>query len=297
MKTAAWRGGLTAVLTILAWTVPVTPAAAGVMTALVPAYFYPAGAGLTYWNELDAAAHTIPVVAIANPDSGPGPSQNSDYVTAINNLNAAGGSAVGYVYTDYGNRSTSAVLNDVNTFASFYHIKGIFLDQMSTDPAEISYYQSLYTQIEAAHPGFLIFGNPGTVPPESYLSASPRTADTLTVYENNDQVLPYSSVTLPSWVANYPASRFDSIVYGVSSASKMEQYVTLASQRNTGYFYVTDGTSPNVYGALPSYWDQEVQAIQSLNSTPEPSTLAPACLAALAGVGFAWRKRRRERAA
>jgi hypothetical protein len=276
-----------------AWTLHATPAAADMMTALVPAYFYPSSTDPTYWNELDAAAKQIPVIAIANPDSGPGPSQNSDYVGAIDNLNAAGGGVVGYVYTDYGNRGMADVLADVNAFASFYHINGIFLDQVSTDPAEIPYYQSLYAAIEQAHPGFLIFGNPGTVPPESYVSASPPTADTLTIYENDDQLSPYSAFNPPSWVDNDPANRFDSIVYDVSSAATMEQYVRLAAQRNTGYFYVTDDTLSNPYDTLPSYWDQEVQAIQGLTAIPEPSTLAPAALGVLMALGGYWWQRRR----
>jgi hypothetical protein len=44
-----------------------------------------------YWGELDSAAHQISVTAILNPDSGPGPSVDPNYVAAVNNLEAAGG--------------------------------------------------------------------------------------------------------------------------------------------------------------------------------------------------------------
>jgi len=41
-------------------------------TALVPAYFYPGGSTLGYWNQLDQAANNINVDVIVNPASGPG---------------------------------------------------------------------------------------------------------------------------------------------------------------------------------------------------------------------------------
>lgn len=38
----------------------------------MPAYFYPAGEGAKHWDRLLAAAEDVPIVAIVNPDSGPG---------------------------------------------------------------------------------------------------------------------------------------------------------------------------------------------------------------------------------
>ncbi len=38
----------------------------------VPAYYYPNGPGLREWDRLIAAARLVPIVAIANPASGPG---------------------------------------------------------------------------------------------------------------------------------------------------------------------------------------------------------------------------------
>jgi hypothetical protein len=34
---------------------------------------------------------------------------------------------------------------------------------------------------------------------------------------------------------------------------------------NAGYVYLTDGQLTNPYGALPSYWDLEVDLIELLN--------------------------------
>jgi len=77
----------------------------------------------------------------------------------------------------------------------------------------------------------------------------------------------------------------------------MNADLALAVQRNVGYVYVTDQDLPNPYAQLPSYWDQEVAAIDSIGSTPEPSGWILAILGAT-GCSFAAaiRKRRRERA-
>ena len=69
------------------------------VTALVPAYFYPTWWLPTGspWDQLNAAAATIPIEAIMNPSSGPGPAFNPDYGVAVAALQAAGGKVIGYV--------------------------------------------------------------------------------------------------------------------------------------------------------------------------------------------------------
>ncbi len=56
-----------------------------------------------------ASADAVPITAIFNPDSGPGPSADSNYITAMTNLELAGGGVVAYIYTDYGNIALSTV--------------------------------------------------------------------------------------------------------------------------------------------------------------------------------------------
>ena len=71
---------------------------------LVPAYFYPAGPGLKAWQHLIEAASKIKIVAIANPNSGPGDQRNGDYYLVLQAASDKGIRVVGYVSTDYGNR-------------------------------------------------------------------------------------------------------------------------------------------------------------------------------------------------
>src|SRR5207302_896442 len=97
-------------LALVLWvgcTVRVFAAPTGIV---VPAYFY---AG-PLWTSMNWAAGRVPLVAIMNPNSGPGLTQDPQYVTAVNNLRAAGGKVIGYVSTSYTTRATNAVKTDID---------------------------------------------------------------------------------------------------------------------------------------------------------------------------------------
>lgn len=97
---------------------------------LVPAYFYPSfDPNQSFWDEMTAAAGQVGITAIMNSDSGPGSSANSDYTTAVDAFRAAGGKVLGYAHTSYGARSQTEVRSEVASYASFYNIDGIFLDE------------------------------------------------------------------------------------------------------------------------------------------------------------------------
>jgi len=265
-----------------------SPAAhASMLEAVVPAYFYPSGTGLTYWNQMTTAAATIPITAILNPDSGPGAASDPNYASAVDSLRAAGGEVIGYVHTSFGTRSSAAVLAEVNSYASFYHLDGIFVDEMDNTPGSLSYYTGLYSSIKAAHPTWSVFGNPGTTTLEQYLTGP--AADVLAVFE--DDGVNYPGYAPSSWNFSYDRSHFANLIYNVSTAAVMQSDVALAAARNAGYVYVTDDNLPNPYDTLPSYWDQEVSKIAQVNAMPEPQTLT-LLSCALLSLGL-WQLRRR----
>ena len=123
------------------------------MDILVPAYFYPSGKGLSYWNNLTATASSgaAPLTVIINPNSGPGTSVDSTYVTVNNNVRNAGAVVVGYVYSSYGARNYSDFVNDVNNYLAWYAVDGFFIDEMSDvgNSTIVNYYQSLYNYIKS----------------------------------------------------------------------------------------------------------------------------------------------------
>ena len=114
---------------------PVKPATHGI---LIPAYFYPAGKGLKDWERLFQAAKRTNIIAIANPNNGPGDKNNPDYRRVIRRASAARVRVVGYVSTRYGKRATAEVVRDIECWYRWYpEIAGIFLDEQASDARQV----------------------------------------------------------------------------------------------------------------------------------------------------------------
>ena len=153
----------------------------GVMIAL---YTYP---GST-WDVVAQAkiAHpSVPIVAIINPNNGPGSSRDANYVSGIQELHAAGVVVIGYDATGYASNSASSVKSVMNTWKSLYNIDGIFFDEMANWSGPESYYSDLTSYAKSL--GYtMTVGNPGTDTLPSYIG----TVDNLMIYENPG-FLPY----------------------------------------------------------------------------------------------------------
>jgi Spherulation-specific family 4 len=230
-------------------------ASAVAQSMAVPAYFYPG----SYWTQMDQSS-SRPQIAVMNPNSGPGYSPDPNYVSAIRAAQAAGITVVGYVYTNYGSRSLSAVESDVTGYYNWYGVNGIFFDQASTNCSYASYYAALNSFVKAKGGTARTILNPGTQTSQCYVSD----ADILLTFEGSDRTY-VNSYSAPSWVTQYSASHFWHIVYATPSNSAMTQAVSLSKQRGAGYVYVTPDVLPNPYDTLPtgSYWSRELSTIGS----------------------------------
>ncbi len=286
-----------------------TSARAGSLGIIVPAYFYPGTGGPggvgDGWAAMAAAASQVPITAIFNPNSGPLPGPaDPNYITAMTNLEVAGGKVVAYIYTDYGNTPLATVESQITTYLSQYGnltsnpitnlINGFFFDGMSNSPSEVAYYQSLYAFVKGLSSSYTVIGNPGTATNSSYLAASPPAADTFMTYEGS--AAGYTSAN----TSTGPSSLYSNTIYDQLTVAGMEANVTFAAQHNVGYVYVTDQTinppTGYLYDQLPSYWDQEVVAVASV---PEPGMLTNLASAAVCGslaMTLRWCRRRRSRA-
>jgi Spherulation-specific family 4 len=228
-------------------------ASAGAQSMAVPAYFYPG----SYWTQMDQSSPRLKI-AVMNPNSGPGYSPDPNYVSAVRAAQAAGITVVGYVYTDYGSRSLSAVESDITSYYNWYDVNGILLDQASTNCYYSSYYAALNSFVKAKGGTARTILNPGTQTSQCYVSD----ADILLTFEGSDWTY-VNSYSAPSWVTRYSASHFWHIVYATPSDSAMTQAVSLSKQRGAGYVYVTPDTLPNPYDTLPAglYWSGELSTI------------------------------------
>ena len=171
-------------------------------------------------------------------------------------LRSAGITVLGYVYTSYAARNISAVIADINSYKAWYAVNGIFFDEMSNVPGNEAYYSSLSAYAKSIGLS-LTFGNPGASVPASYVG----TVDCIVIYES--QGLPSSS-SVATWTMGMAKNNFAMIAYGVnqldrSSMSSLTSHVS--------YVYVTDGSLPNPYSALPGYFANLVTALDTTAPT------------------------------
>jgi len=208
---------------------------------MIPLYTYP---GSTWTNVIavQKANPGVPIVAIINPNSGPGASMDPNYVSGILSLQAAGVEVIGYVPTGYGSRSISAVESMVNDYKSWYPVTGIFFDEMANVAGYEGYYSTLNSYSKSLGFTYTV-GNPGADTIPSYIGK----VDTIVIYEN--QGLPSLS-TLEGWHSNYGKGNFAMMAYGVQSVN--QSYPSTASP-HVGYIYITNAELPNPYDALPPY--------------------------------------------
>lgn len=228
--------------------------AASAQRMVVPGYFYPG----SYWTQLDAAGSSAISLVVMNPASGPGTATDPNYVSAVRAAQAAGISVIGYVYTDWGARSLSAVEADVNDYYNWYGVNGIFFDQAPTSCSYSAYYGTLYSFVKAKRGSSQVILNPGTQTSQCYM----QDADILLTFEGSYSQY-VSSYSAPSWVKSYSASRFWHVIYSTPTTSAMTKAVTLSKQRGAGYVYVTPDGLPNPYDTLPTglYWSDELAEI------------------------------------
>ncbi|MCA9240397.1 MAG: hypothetical protein KDA37_09365 [Planctomycetales bacterium] len=231
---------------------------------VVPAYFYPSPG--SDWNDLNTAVSQVPITAIMNPGSGPGNNVDSLYTSAVGSFRSAGGRVIGYVSSSYANRPLQAVLDDIDKYAAWYDIDGIFVDEMTNNnvTANLDFYQAVYDHIKSIDPQWEVMGNPGTTTLEAYLTRP--AADRLMVWENFGAS--YPSHTPSAWNAGYDSSRFVNLLHQLAPTDlvTMRQYVDTAVARNVGGVYFTDDILPNPWDRLPVFWDELVAKVAQVNN-------------------------------
>jgi Spherulation-specific family 4 len=221
------------------------PAAGRPLASFVPAFFEPpAWAGAVTNGR-------APAVMILNPASGPGTAPDPALQHAARHARAAGSRVIGYIGTNYGQLPAAQVRQEVADYRTWYHVGGIFLDQTPTQGTQqLGYYRDLARYIRQNISGAVIWINPGAVPDRSYLSV----ASVVMIFEGS--YASYQHLTLPGWVARYPADRFAHTVYA-TPAPAVASALRLARDRNAGYLFLTQEAGSNPYDGLPSYWPGE----------------------------------------
>jgi Spherulation-specific family 4 len=182
---------------------------------------------------------------------GPGKAKNSADAAQITTAEQDGTEILGYIATDYAKNAKGYSEADIETqmtdWHNWYGISAFFLDEAPTATSHEHYYAVLKSWA-SAHIGssaqeWLNMG--------AYPAASSWMNDANTIMDWEDGSAP---ATPPSWVDNYPASRFAMIMNAVpDSAGDIAAAVTDIENAHAGAGFVTSDSS---YQTLPSwsYW-------------------------------------------
>lgn len=254
---------------------------------LVPAYFYPSwwDPAVNLWDDLADAAGQVPLVAIMNPNSGPGAGPNADYTREVDALRAAGGRVIGYVPTTYGARPIDQVLAEVDAYYAWYGLDGIYFDEVASaaDPGLLAYYQACYDHLRSLDAAALVVLGQGTAADEPYVARSTQ----MIIHELDDGVSPFVQWQPDPYVSGHPADHFSVLAYNVADADGMRAAVDHAVANNAGWVYFTDDTAANPWDSLPTYWAEEVDKVSG-GGLPELTSLA-----ALTSTDLTYRRRTR----
>jgi hypothetical protein len=238
-----------------------TDAAANRLSLLVPAYSYPAGEGLAFWNQLLADAGEVPIVVVANPASGPGTKVDVNYSKIIAQAQAAGIRVIGYVATGYGKREAAAVQRDVDLWKKFYpSVEGVFLDEQSSRSEDFGYYQRISDYASGKIAGALLVSNPGTVCAATY--AAQNIFDVICVFENAKG---FESFVVPESLRTGNKTQFAALPHTQIDEAAAVRFLSDARGRGITYIYVTHDTLPNPWDELAKYWAAETRAVQAVN--------------------------------
>ncbi|VDC05586.1 unnamed protein product [Peniophora sp. CBMAI 1063] len=202
------------------------------------------------------AGHSnVHLYTIINPDNGPMSTSDlyPNYVTCIPTLkNAASSTVLGYVSTGYGDRSTSDVEADLDTYATWptsYRPSGIFFDEVPDGSGQVSQYASYATYARNKGFSYIVF-NPGTTANLGYFSA----ADLLVTYEDAYSGFSTSDLTISS---SAPAAKQAIILYGGPSSAPAS-LISQIGALGAGAVFITDDTLDNPYDTVPTIWTDEV---------------------------------------
>ncbi len=212
---------------------------------------------------------SVPIVVIINPNNGPDSSIDSNLISSVKQMQAAGIVVIGYDDTGYCGRSADDVESDAMSYYNWYKVNGIFFDDMANGSGCESYYTDLTNYVHS-HGMPLTVGNPGTRTLSSYVGS----VDNLVIYEKTG--LPTLSTLLSNtFNGENPASNFSIMALGVRLPSV--SYIT-SNLSHVGYIYITDARGSNPYDVLPSYFSTEVADLDTDSGTTATIPSAPSGL-------------------
>lgn len=228
----------------------------------VPAYFYPAGAGLADWDRLRAGAPAVRTV-IATGLGLDGKVPDRAYRSQIDRTRAAGIEVLAYVGTSSGDKPPEAAKREIDRAYQWYDVDGIFFDEAVRFPVtceQVGYYGDLGRHAKAHKASGTTVINHGQILPECYAEVTDVMMNAETSARSYRSWYPWG------WEERYPPEKFWHLVHGAGTVGEMQEVLALSRARGAGRVFVTPAgpESPGgPYGSLPpaDYWKAEGAAV------------------------------------
>jgi hypothetical protein len=236
---------------------------------IIPVYTQPLSAELDIYNQaiqVKESYSSVPMIIVIDPANGPG-TYSPDMASVVHNMQAVGITVLGYSTTSWGERSIALVESDILTYDQWYHVTGIFLDEMPNwnynsptgawyysgpDGRYIPAYFSTLTSYAKSLGMTKVTGNSEADVPADFIGS----VDTIGIWENTflpavDDSCGWTSLAgVNCWHLSHDSSNFMFFAYNVHSLDT--QYV-LAAANYASYLYITDQSWPAPYGQMTSY--------------------------------------------
>lgn len=239
-------------------------------STIIASYKYPS-ANSPYWNQVTAMGGSKIPYVIINPSNGPGSSASSDYTRQIQTNINAGIKNIGYVLTNYFNRSDADIFSDVDRYVQLYgrnNISGIFFDEAApgSNQTQINKMRGLYNYVKTHYPEMTVMANPGRNISDGI---SPYADIWVTSEISADEYI--NRFYQPTSVFENTASNSKNIMHIIYAATpaQYKTIIELSRQRNAGWLMITTDVQPNPYDELAINFESMVNAI----NTPLTSTI------------------------
>ncbi len=220
---------------------------------LLPLYSFPTDDDGQYWYSVAKAGNELPITVIWGMSDTADAAVYQKWIPVLRYGKYI--ELLAYVATTGGTRDPDSVKYWVSYYARNFDIDGIFFDEVNHDDDKIAYYKDLVAYARSFDNVQKIILN-SSYAPEYFCDTTG--ADAVVIFE--DTRTAWSKFDLAAYQSSVPSKKAV-IVSNVLLKSGMKAVIEQAVAGGVGYVYVTN----RGYDKLPSYWNEEVDVVKSIN--------------------------------
>jgi hypothetical protein len=194
-------------------------------------------------------------LVIINPDTGPGAFRDTRYRARVEAAQALGHVVYGYVDTAYGERPRAATAAEIVRHHGWFGVDGVFFDQVPGTAGWLAHYAQLAAIARAR--GLAVAFNMGQANVDRGFA---DLADVIAVFEGPAPA--HAETRFPDWMHDAARrTRLWHLVFDAPDEHALRAALERAAAGPCEVIFVTDGTAPNPWCRLPTYWDRELALV------------------------------------